>query len=314
MRGGKLRFLILGTFFCGAALPSFAIHHLMQISRIVPDVYGDTSAQAIELRMRSAGQNVMSGSRLYVYDAAGANPILIFDFNSSVTNGSAGDTVLLTTDAFNAYTSPDTQPDFTMTNRIPDSYFPAGRLTFEEDDGTVLWSVAWGGSNYTGSNAGAVTNDDDGDFGPPISGALSSPLLPIIKLLIGSAAASTTNASNYGGVTSDLLTNNARESFGLDLRERKITVKRPKSSDVLQAGDSVKIKWVTEGTLGDKVRIDLFDNGTKVDTIKKKSPNSGKHKWNIPGDTPAGSNYQVRVQDRDTGTSDLSQEFSITGN
>lgn len=313
MRSRGFGSAILVAMLFGAAVPANAVHHLMQISHIVPSVYGDTSAQAIELRMRAIGQNQLSGSRLYAYDAAGENPVLIFDFNSSVANGGLGDTVLLTTQAFDAYTVPQADPDFTMTNRIPDSYFPAGKLTFEEDDGTILWAVAWGLSNYTGSNTGATTNDDDGDFGAAI-GPLTSPLLPVIRTTLGAADLSTANATNYAGVTSDLLTNNAQVAFGIDLRTRKITVKRPKTSDVLQAGESFKIKWVTEGTLGNKVTIDLLDNGTKVDTIKKKKNNVGKHKWNIPDNTPGGSNYQVQVKDKDSGASGLSKVFTITGN
>jgi len=292
-------------------MPSHAIHHLMQIRALVPSVYGDTSAQAIQLTMRSPGQNVMSGSRLRAYDATGSNPVLIFDFNTTVANGLSGDSILLTTEVFNSVTNPDIEPDFTMTNRIPDAYFPAGKLTFEEDDGTVLWSLAWGGSNYTGTNTGAITNDDDGNFGAAISGGLDNPLNLVVLLNLDFAEISTTNALNYVGVNSTLLQNNSRIDYLLDLRPRLVTITRPNAADALQAGESFKIKWNNQGSLGGKVAIDLFDGGTKIDSIVKKKKNSGKYAWSVPHETPGGSNYRVRVRDKETGTSDQSETFTI---
>jgi hypothetical protein len=60
-----------------------------------------------------------------------------------------------------------------MTNPIPASYLDAGRLTFESG-GSVYWSLAWGGIDYTGSHAGTLDNDADGNFGPAVNFALPS--------------------------------------------------------------------------------------------------------------------------------------------
>ena len=57
----------------------------MQISQVIGGVNGDTSAQAIELRMRSPGQNILSlAPKLVVVDATGSNPITLITFSADV--------------------------------------------------------------------------------------------------------------------------------------------------------------------------------------------------------------------------------------
>jgi len=109
----------------------------MQIEQVIGGVDGDTSAQAIQLRMRAAGQNLVSNARLIVRDAAGLNPIVVKDMTSNVANSSAGDRVLIVSSNFVSQTSPDVSPDFVLTQTIPASYLAAGRLTFEDDFGTI---------------------------------------------------------------------------------------------------------------------------------------------------------------------------------
>src|SRR6266478_816038 len=55
------------------ASPAYATFHMMQIEQVIGGVDGDTSAQAIQLRMRSAGENLVSQARLVAFDATGAN-------------------------------------------------------------------------------------------------------------------------------------------------------------------------------------------------------------------------------------------------
>ncbi len=47
----------------GPALPAQATFHLMQIEQVIGGVNGDTTAQAIQLRMRFAGTRPMTGRR-----------------------------------------------------------------------------------------------------------------------------------------------------------------------------------------------------------------------------------------------------------
>jgi hypothetical protein len=185
--------------------------HLMQVELAVGGVNGDPTAQAIQLRMRSAFQNQVQNGRLKAYDAAGNNPVVLIAFSGPVTNSNQGDRVLAATASMANYTT-GFHADATM-NPIPASYLAAGRLTWEDNFGGILWSLAWGGSNYTGLDTGGFTNDADGNFGPPVPGPL--PTSGQGLLFTGPASApSVSNLTDYT-VTSGpaTLTNNARQSF-----------------------------------------------------------------------------------------------------
>jgi hypothetical protein len=190
-----------------------ASFHFMQIEQVIGGVNGDTSAQAVQLRMRSAGQNLVSQSRLVVVDATGSNPIVLEDMTTNVTNGQAGRRVLLTTSNFANYTNIPLVNNFTM-DPIPASYLTAGQLRFTDDFGTILWSLSWGGSGYTGSTTGSVTNDADGQFGPALAGPLPSTTLQALQFTGTAGALSTNNAAQYA-VTAGAATfiNNATTSF-----------------------------------------------------------------------------------------------------
>ena len=197
-----------------ASTPGFttpATFHLMQIEQVIGGVNGDVGLQAIQLRMRLFGQNLVSQGRLRAWDANGANPVLIVDMRTDVPNGNGGDRVLITTAQFAATFGPT--PDFVMTNLIPPSYLPAGKLTFEDDGGLVYWGLAWGGAAYTGTNTGAVDNDADGNFNPPFPLPMQSGTGQSVLFPGPFAAPSTNNAADYivsaGNAT---FTNNAGET------------------------------------------------------------------------------------------------------
>ena len=98
---------------------AYATFHLMQIEQVIGAVDGDTTAQAIQLRMRAAAQNFVSGGKLVVFDATGSNPITILDVPTNVTNGQVGDRVLIASSNFAGHTTPPAMPDFIMTSLIP---------------------------------------------------------------------------------------------------------------------------------------------------------------------------------------------------
>ena len=111
-----LHFSLVTLVYSSSASATF---HLMQIEQVIGGVGGDPSAQAIQLRMRAPGQNLVGASRLRAWDSAGANPVLLIDFPGDVANGATGDRVLVTSGNFTNYTSPAVAPDFTMTAVIP---------------------------------------------------------------------------------------------------------------------------------------------------------------------------------------------------
>jgi hypothetical protein len=178
----------------------------MQIERVIGGMCGDTTQQAIGLRMRFGGQNLVSGTSLVAYDAAGLNPITLITFGANVADGTAGSRVLITTPKFSLGNGPT--PDFTLTNTIPASYLAAGRLAFQQGS-TVWWSVSWGGAAYTGTNTGVTIagggNDADGNFGPPFAGALPSSSVEALVFDGVATDPSTSNLADYvettGGAT-----------------------------------------------------------------------------------------------------------------
>lgn len=204
---------------CLLASPALASYHIMKIEQAIGGVAGDTSQQAIQLRLRAAGQNEVgtNQARLIVRDATGSNPVTLIVFPTDAAIGTQGSRILVASSAF-ATAQPTITADFTMTNTIPPSYLAAGRLTFEDNAGTILWSLAWGGASYTGSNLGDPShfNDADGNFGPPFASPLPSTTTQALRFTTADAtgaALSTNNAADYGvsaGAAS--FTNNAGAS------------------------------------------------------------------------------------------------------
>jgi hypothetical protein len=191
--------------------------HFMQIEKVIGGVEGDPGAQIVQLRMRAAGQNFVAQSRIVAYDATGSNPVILIDIGSNVSNGLQGDRVLIASPGFDPnLTDPPLVPDFVMTSPIPESYLSAGKITFENNSGTqILWSLAFGGDDYTGSNNGTLDNDLDGNFSPPWPDPLPTAALEELRFKGGASARSTNNAADYEVATPAVLTNNARTSFTL---------------------------------------------------------------------------------------------------
>lgn len=196
------------------AAPAGASFHFMQIEQVAGGFCGIRDAQAIQLRMRSAGQNLVDGTELIAFDATGANPVTLITMPSDVANGAAGSRILLATPEFAGAGGPT--PDFTLTNPIPVSYLEAGKVTFGIS-GAVYWSLAWGGSDYTGTNTGLTDNDADGDFNPPFAGVLPHLGDDAVQFTGTASAASTNNAADYAlSASPATFTNNAGTSAALN--------------------------------------------------------------------------------------------------
>jgi hypothetical protein len=205
--------------------------HIMQVEEIIGGINGDASAQAIQLRMRTTGQTVLSSASVWAADANGANRTLLLNIAGNVTNGTIiGDRILLTTAAFNnamilggnaGFTG-----DFLLTTAIPASFLSAGKLTFEADGGTtstpgtVYWSVAWGGASYLGDNIGNAQNDADTFFGDnlghpaPFGSALPTSSRQGVLFSGAASAPSTNNAADYTlSANPATVTKNSRVAF-----------------------------------------------------------------------------------------------------
>lgn len=191
----RSRASVLAAVALAAASPAAASFHLMQIEQAVGGVCGNTASQAVQLRMRFSDQEFVAGKQLKAWDAAGANPIVLITFPNNVAIANLGSRILAVTDAMAAATN--AHPDFTLSQRIPEGYLRAGRLTFEDGFGTIYWSLAWGGAAYTGSNLGNATNDPDGNFGPQVGGMLPFNTAQSLRFLGAAGDQSTSNLVDY---------------------------------------------------------------------------------------------------------------------
>ena len=205
------RFTVLAAALALAPATALASFHLMQIEQVTAGANGDVDRQAIQLRMRIAGQSVVTNGRVVAWDAAGQNPVVVGDFDAVVANASAGDRVLLATAEFE--TDPELLPDFLMLQPIPETYLDAGRLTFEAHGGLIYWSLCWGGAAYTGSTAGTPTNDADGEFGPCYPDPLPTASRDALVFTGAAGDPSSNNAADYTLSANPAdFTNNARET------------------------------------------------------------------------------------------------------
>ncbi len=207
--GLRLLAFLLATLLGATAHASF---HEMQIEQVVGGVNGDTSVQAIQLRMRFTGENLVSGAKLIARDAAGANPVTLITFPGNATNSNGR--ILAATANFAAHTDTNLAPDFTLTNTIPASYLPAGRLDYTSSTGAVLWSIIYGGNGYTGSTTTSdTTNDADGQFGPAYQGPLPSTGRDALLLSLNASDGSRSSSLDYAlTTTAASFTNNAPNS------------------------------------------------------------------------------------------------------
>ena len=193
--------------------------HIMQIDQVIGGVGGDPNAQAIELSMRTLGQNVLANqARLVVRDAAGANPVTLIAFTgTNPANSAACRQILIATPGFLAKTTPGTVADYATMAPIPASYLAAGSLTFEGVIGSInYWRVSWGGAGYTGSQAIDPTNSATGvtTTAPPFAGPLPSTGTQALRFTPACATPSTSTAAQYALTAgAAVFTNNALGSF-----------------------------------------------------------------------------------------------------
>ena len=245
-----------------------ATFHLMQIEQVIGSVNGDTTAQAIQLRMRAAGQNFVSGGKLVVYDAAGLNPITVLNIASNVANGAAGAHVLIASANFPSHTMPVAVPDFTMANLIPASYFAAGSLTWESDAGTVFWRLSWGGAAYTGPNSGSIDNDADGNFGPPFGGPLPSSCTNALEFQGNATALSTNNAADYLLIGSPIVfVNNAGASFTVVATLPTVTITAPDPNASEFPADNGKFRIRRAGCTDSDLSVFYTISGTATNGV-----------------------------------------------
>ncbi len=246
-----------------------ATFHLMQVEQVIGSVDGDTTAQAIQLRMRAAGQNFVAGGKLVVSDAAGLNPITVVDPVSNVANGAVGDHVLIASATFPSHTMPAAVPDFTMANLIPASYFAAGSLVWESNSGIVYWRLSWGGASYTGPCTGSTFNDADGNFCPPFDSAIPASCASALQFQGSATDFSTNNAADYFLIGSPIVFfNNAGASFTVIPPPPTVTITAPDpSASEVPATDTGKFRIRRAGCTDSDLSVFYTISGTATNGV-----------------------------------------------
>lgn len=244
---------------------AFASFHLMQVEQVIGGVDGNPLAQAIQLRMRAPGQDLVSQTRVRVWNATGGQPVQVLNITANVSRFATGSRILLATPAFTtavqAY-APTFTPDFTMDIPIPSSYLAAGRMTFETDAGGILWSFAWGGGAYSGSNLGGIDNDANGNYGPPFPLSLPTSIWQGVLFKGPATALSTTNAADYilSSNPATVITNNGR-AFFIGPRP-EIAIITPDGSNLLDGVSTRKFGSAEVGTSGNSKTFTIRSVGT----------------------------------------------------
>jgi hypothetical protein len=289
-----------------AATPALADHHLMQVEQVIGGVEGDVTAQAVQLRMRGGGQNIMSHGRLRAWDAAGANPVMVIDFTTNVPLSGAGVRVLVLSAGMVPKLNGTSNADYTMTNPIPASYLAAGSLTFEDDFGTVWWRVSWGGAAYTGTGAVNGTNDAqlDGTFNPPFAGPCPTTTTQAMNVTLAATAGGRSTLQDYlltEGAA--VLTNNA----GVARTLTSVASVEPLPGSGIQLGapspnpSRGALSYVVSLEHPAHVRLDVFSAGGRLlRTLENREMSAGIHRMGLdprgPGGAPLGSGvYYLRL-------------------
>jgi len=84
------------------APPAGAAFHLNEITKVMVGLNGNTTIQAVELKMLATGENLVGGMSIKVYDAGGAQVDSLGSFSGSVPAGIAGRFILCATGNFAA--------------------------------------------------------------------------------------------------------------------------------------------------------------------------------------------------------------------
>ena len=126
------------------APPAQAVFHLMKVVEVFPGTAAAPDAQYVVIQMYAAGQDLVGGHPLIVYNAAGT-AVATFTFANDVPNGASQSKILIATSQ--AQTFFGVTANLTMS---PSLLSAGGKVCFDTID-----CVAWGA--YTGSAAGVGT-------------------------------------------------------------------------------------------------------------------------------------------------------------
>jgi hypothetical protein len=94
----------------------------------------------------------------------------------------------------------------------------------------------------------------------------------------------------------------------------KVIMVSPTVESVWAKGESYDIKWVSNGSTNDLVKIELYKGIKFTDTIIDQTGNTGVYSWTIPTSYSNGSDYTIKViwlSAGDESNYDITERFSI---
>lgn len=256
------RILLVISLLAGALLavapPAAADFHLMKVREVFAGgSYASPGAQFIELQMYAAGQNLVGGHSVVVYDAPGA-PVATFTFPGNLPNGANQSYILLATPA--AQSQFGVAPDLLMGSAPIAS--SGGAVCFENID-----CVSWG--TFTGSPPSLP--------GPPFPGGIPDSQSIDRRISGGSsptmldAGDDTNNSAADFQAATPSPTNNAGQSVGAP--------PPPPGGQAILQGLRTRVKrgratvsgQIVPPAPGKKVAITFYANGSPLRKIAKKS-------------------------------------------
>ena len=166
--------------------PANANFHLNEITKVIVGVNGNTTVQAVEFKMLAAGENLVTGAQINVYNAAGTFVTTLGTFDGPVPTGLVNRRILCATENFRVAFG--IEPDLIIN---PGLLVGTGQVVFEKPGICLINGLAYG----------AVTT--------PINGTTSAAAL-------GSTGATfLVRSVDDGTVISCPLDENASARFGL---------------------------------------------------------------------------------------------------
>ncbi len=89
-------------------------------------------------------------------------------------------------------------------------------------------------------------------------------------------------------------------------------VKSPDGGEQRCSGESYNITWET-GDAGSEVKIELYKDGSRIQTLAEKTANDGLYSWTVSDSLTEGSGYKIRITDyADSSLYDMSDsDFSV---
>jgi hypothetical protein len=119
--------------------PANANFHLNEITKVIVGVNGNTTVQAVEFKMLAAGENLLAGAQINVYNAAGTFVTTLGTFPGSVPTGLTNRRILCTTENFRVAFG--IEPDLIIN---PGLLVGTGQVVFEKPGVCVINGLAYG--------------------------------------------------------------------------------------------------------------------------------------------------------------------------